>query len=207
MTKRTTFGLTAVAVALIISWPVAGRRLAEALIVQSEPVTAEALMVLSGSSLQAERVAWAAELFHQGKAPLVILTDDGTEGPWSRQRQARPMMIERASDALLAAGVPVGRIVRLPGTVRSTHDEAMALRAYLHEQPLRSLLIVTSAYHSRRAHWVFRRVLGGSGTKIDVDPVPPGVQSPLPERWWLTERGWLSVAAEYAKLGYYFVRY
>jgi uncharacterized SAM-binding protein YcdF (DUF218 family) len=69
---------------------------------------------------------------------------------------------------------------------------------------LKSLLVVTSPYHSRRALWVFRRILSGEGVAVGIEPVATGDQSPVPERWWLSRQGWNSVAPEYVKFPYYF---
>lgn len=208
MLSRRTFatGLVALVVAAL-SWPVAAEWAARALILPAGTDPADAVMVLSGSAVQAERLNHTVAVLGRQRAPMVLITDDGTRGGWSRRRQARIMMVDRASDALAAAGVDPSRIVRLPGTVRSTHDEALALRQFLRSHPLRSVLIVTSGYHSRRALWVFRRVLADSDVRVDVEPVPPGFQSPLPDRWWWSRRGWLSVGLEYVKLGYYVFRY
>jgi len=41
-------------------------------------------------------------------------------------------------------------------------------------------MIVTSAYHSRRALWTFQRVFSDSGVKLGLDPVPTGQQTPGP---------------------------
>lgn len=198
--------LAAVAV-LVLAWPLLTAGLAEALIVSTDDAPADALMVLSGSPVIDERVAAAAELFGRGVAPRVILTNDGVRSRRAGATQPRPLIIERSSAVLEAAGVARGQIIHLPPVVRSTYDEAAALRAYVQQNPLASVRIVTSPYHSLRARWVFRRVMRGTGTRIDVTPVTPGVQSPLPSAWWRTRRGWQSVAAEYVKLGYYFLRY
>ncbi len=199
--------LVVLVVVLALAWPPLAAGLALALVVRAEEMPAEALMVLSGSPVIDERVARATELFQRGLAPRVILTNDGARSRRPRGTESRPLIVERSSDALEAAGVPRGQIVRLPAVVRSTYDEAAALRVYLQENPLASVLVVTSPYHSLRARWVFRRVMRGTGTRVDVTSVTPGVQSPLPSTWWRTRRGWQSVAAEYVKLGYYMARY
>jgi uncharacterized SAM-binding protein YcdF (DUF218 family) len=72
---------------------------------------------------------------------------------------------------------------------------------------LRSLIVVTSPYHSRRALWSLRKVFAGSGVEVGIDPVAPGGQSPAPYMWWTTRRGWREVAGEYAKLVYYHAHY
>jgi uncharacterized SAM-binding protein YcdF (DUF218 family) len=188
-------------------WMLAAPFAARLLIVRSEPSRADAIIVLSGSAVYAERLRHAASLYHQGRARAIVLTDDGLAGRWSRERQRNPRSIERGLDLLLGSDVPADHLVMLPGRVRSTYDEALAAQAYTRAHRLNSLLIVTSPYHARRALWVFNRVLAADGVAVGVDPVPPGDQSPPPAVWWLSRSGWQNVAGEYPKFLYYVITY
>jgi uncharacterized SAM-binding protein YcdF (DUF218 family) len=200
----TALGATVVVVALsFLALP----SFARALIVRAEPAVADAIIVLSGSAVQAERIAWASELFKQGHTSRVLVTNDGVRGGWSRARQARPMMVARARQALVEAGVPADQVIQLPGVVRSTYDEAVALRSFVEREPVPKVVIVTSGYHSRRALWTFRRVMQGSGTTVGINPVTDGSQSPPAATWWTTRRGWRQVGSEYPKLLYYWFKY
>jgi uncharacterized SAM-binding protein YcdF (DUF218 family) len=190
-----------------VLWVLAAPIAAWLLIVRTEPSRANAIIVLSGSAVYAERLRHAATLFHQGRAQAILLTNDGLAGRWSRARQRTPRSIERGRDILLGSGVPTEHVVTLPERVRSTYDEALAARAYSRTQHLRSLLIVTSPYHARRALWVFNRVLAADGVSVGVDPVPPGDQSPPLAVWWLSRSGWQNVAVEYPKFLYYVLAY
>jgi uncharacterized SAM-binding protein YcdF (DUF218 family) len=181
---------------------------AEALVVRADLPRADALLVLSGSSNYVERAQWAARLYKEGRAPLVLLTDDGQRGGWSSEEQRNPFFVERAAVELNRAGVPADKIEVLPGVVSSTYDEAATLRSYASSRGLRSVLVVTSAYHSRRALWTLRRVLDGSGVEVGVDAPPAGVdESPPAVTWWTRPRGWQMVAGEYPKIVYYHLRY
>lgn len=181
--------------------------LARFLIVRSEPLSGDALVVLAGSPLYNERIEHAIELYKHGRARAIILTNDGVRGGWSRRHQRNVSPMERGSDAILEAGINAASIVLLRQRVRSTYDEAVAVRAALQASAIRRVVIVTSAYHSRRALWIFRRVLENDGVLIGIDPVPPGRLTPPPEAWWRSRRGWHSVALEYMKLPYYLLRH
>lgn len=169
--------------------------------------SADAIVVLSGSSTYIERTQKAAELHRQGRAPLVLLTDDQTRGGWSSALQRNPYFVERARDELIKQGVPAEKIRIVPGLASSTHDEVLLIKDYATAQGLRSLLVVTSAYHSRRALRSLRQTFAGTETTIGLEPVPPGVQTPSPAFWWLQPVGWRSVGGEYVKLIYYWLRY
>ena len=202
MWRLVRLGVLALALWSLLAW-VAAR----ALIVSAELERADALVVLSGSGAYIERTGLAAQLFKAGRAPKVILTNDPMKGPWSQEEQRNPTFTERAADELRRAGVPPERIEILPQPVAGTYDEAVLLRAWAVSRGLRSILVVTSGYHSRRALWTLRRVFEGSNVEVGLVPVAPGQQMPGPVIWWLKPFGWRMVALEYLKIVYYFFSY
>jgi uncharacterized SAM-binding protein YcdF (DUF218 family) len=195
------------ALVALAAWGVLARAAAEALVVSDELERADALVVLAGSTAYVERAGRAAELYRAGRAAAVVLTDDGQLGGWSRELERNPSFAERAAWELERGGVPRGAIVVLPGVVSSTHEEARAVGGHARARGLRSIMLVTSGYHTRRARWTFRRELEGDGVAVGVAAVEPGGQTPTPGTWWLYPRGWRAVAGEYLKLVYYRLRY
>jgi uncharacterized SAM-binding protein YcdF (DUF218 family) len=188
-----------------VLWPLAAWAAAVALVETESLGRADALVVLGGSAAYVERSRRAAELYREGRAPLVLLTNDGQRGGWSEARQTNPLFVERAREELLRAGVPAESVVVLPGTVGSTFEEAEAARAYAEGRGARSLLFVTSAYHTRRALWTLRRAFRETGVRVGIEAAPAGSdETPGPARWWLHGRGWRAVALEYPKLVYYY---
>jgi uncharacterized SAM-binding protein YcdF (DUF218 family) len=194
-----------VVVALVVVWPLVAWAAARALVVREELAQADCIVVLSGARDYVERTRHAAELWRRGVAPKIVLTNDNLRGGWNSEQQRNPFFIEREVEELRRAGVPAAQIEALPEPVASTYDEAVRLRAYASERRVASVLVVTSAYHSRRALWTMRRVFGESGVRVGVSPV--ALQTPAPSAWWLSMRGWRSVAPEYPKIIYYWLRY
>ncbi len=192
---------------IILIWFVLAWVGARALIVEADLPTADAIVILSGSSTYLERTQKAAELYRQGRAPLIVLTDDNTRGGWSNALQRNPYFVERAHEELTKLGVPPEKIKVAPGMAASTRDEALIIRDYALAQGLRSILVVTSAYHSRRALRILRLTFAGTETSLGIAPVPPGDQTPSPVLWWLHLEGWRSVGGEYVKLIYYWLKY
>ncbi len=192
---------------LLAAWPLAAWAAARALIVEVPVARPEAIVVLSGASAYAERARAAAELFAAGRAPKIILTNDGERGGWSSAEQRNPFFSELAAAELVRAGVPAEKIEFVAQAVSNTYDEARAVRDHAAARNLRSLLVVTSAYHSRRAEWTWRRVFAGSGVELGMSTAPAEGPSPAPAWWWLRARGWRTVAAEYPKLIYYRLKY
>lgn len=191
----------------LAAWSILAWAAAEALIVKSEMAHADALVVLAGSSTYVERTGRAAELFREGRAPIIVLTNDNVPGGWSVAEQRNPFHVELAASELRRLGVPALKIEVVPGVVTSTHEEAVRLREYAEARGFRSILIVTSAYQSRRALWTMRRVFRGSGVEIGLEAVAPGQQAPSTLTWWWHALGWQMVPGEYVKMIYYWINY
>jgi uncharacterized SAM-binding protein YcdF (DUF218 family) len=194
------------AAAALLLWPFAAWGAARGLVVRAEVGRADALVVLSGSAAYSQRAAEAATLYKEGRAPLVLLTDDGVLGGWSEAEQRNPRFVELAAAELTRGGVPAESVKVLGARPTSTYDEAEAVRAYAAGRGLRSLVVVTSAYHSRRALWTWRRVFRGGGVEVGLEPAE-GARTPGAWSWWLSAGGWRQVGGEYAKMLYYVVRY
>lgn len=195
------------AAVILAVWPAAAWLAAEALIVKSELERADALAVLSGSSTYLERTRYAARIFEEGRAPLVILTNDNQQSGWSAAEQRNPFFHERAAGELQRGGVPAEHIRVIPQAVTGTYDEALRLREYVIENRLRSVLVVTAPYQSRRALWTLRKVFRESGVEVGLDAPPAGEQSPPAATWWWHAEGWKQVPFEYLKMVYYAWRY
>lgn len=196
-----------VALLSLVAWSLLAWVAARALIVKADLAHADALVVLAGSSTYIERTRRAAQLFHEGRAPRIILTDDNQQTGWSAIEQRNPSFVEQAAARLRFEGVPAEQIEIVPGVVSSTYEEALSLRDYTSAHNLRSILIVTSAYQSRRALWTLRRVFRESNVLIGLDAVAPGEQAPRPATWWWHGLGWELVPGEYIKLIYYWAKY
>jgi uncharacterized SAM-binding protein YcdF (DUF218 family) len=204
---RRSWRLARLGLLLLLGWSVLAWVAARALVVNADLSRADVIVVLGGSATYLERTHLAAELFRAGRAPRIILTNDGEQGGWSSAQQRNPFYFERAQEELRRAGVPADSIEVLPQLVSSTYEEAVLLRQWTKAQRLQSILVVTSAYHSRRALWTLRRVFQDSGLAIGLVTPPHGAQTPAPATWWLHPSGWRLVAVEYVKMIYYRICY
>ena len=191
---------------LAILWLVAWGG-ARSLIVREPLERADAIVILSGSAAMTERATYAAQLYREGKSAKIILTNDNVQGGWSQAEQRNPYSFEKGVAVLRAGGVLESAIDVIRQPVSGTHDEAVLLREYCKGKSFNSILLVTSAYHSRRALWTFKREFRGTAIQIGVEPVPTGFQTPKPLAWWLHSRGWMMVPAEYLKIIAYRLRF
>lgn len=199
--------LTLVVCLLLGVWIIVAPFLATYLIIEKPLENADAIMVLSGSAVYKERTKKAAELYKQGVAPLVIVTDDGERARWFDSGKTNPTIVELEQRELIANGVMPEAIRVLPGQVAGTDDEAKALRDEINARPLNSVLIVTSAYHTRRAIATFEKILADRNVTLGIASPPPGDLTPAPNYWRLKPRGWQTVAGEYVKIAVYWAYY
>jgi len=191
----------------ILIWPFAAWAGAKFLITESPLDKADAIVILGGSATYKERTHEAARLLHQGRSQLILITNDNMRGPWSSAEQRNLYYYERSFDELRNAGIAAQNIEVVMDPVASTYEEAQVIRDYAQQHGLKAILIVTSAYHSRRALWVFSRVFRDTGIRIGLVTARPGEESPPPATWWLSARGWRLVPTEYVKMVYYVINY
>lgn len=192
---------------LAAAWAVIAPPLARLLIVEKPLENADAIIVLSGSSVYKERTQKAAQLYKQGTAPLVFITDDGGRAGWSQSEQTNLPFVELEQRELIANGVFPDSIIDLPCGGSGTDHEAKAVADEVDSRNIKSLLIVTSAYHSRRALWTFQKILAGKNIEIGIEHAPIVEQTPNANYWWLSFRGWQTVAGEYVKSAVYYLYY
>jgi len=195
--------------AILLVWSFLAPFLAERLIVERPLDHADAILVLAGSSAYFERTRKAALIYKAGVAPKVLLTNGGGQAGWSQEEQRNPPYVELAKRELVAQGVPDNAIEILGPEISGTFLEAKILAKKAVEKRWTSLLIVTSAYHTRRALWTFKTVFAENGVETEIGIVSPitGQQTPPAFFWWLTWRGWRDVAGENVKSVFYYVNY
>ena len=161
-----------------------------------------AVLLAGGNNLRPRR---AAELFHQGVVESILVCQ--VQVNEFENETIVPNVTTQQIEALEGHGVPRTAIVVLPGKlgVTSTYDEAVAVKSYIEEQQYGDpLVVVTNAFHSRRARWIFRRVLRAHGV---VGATTAGYDGFDETDWWKHENGLVTVNNEYIKLAFYLVRY
>lgn len=168
--KRPRWAAGAITLALIIllgasngwvsSWLV---RSLEAQIPPTVVPTAEAIVVLGGAtkpalpprpgidlSEQSDRIFYAAQLYKQQKAPLIIVS--GGRIDWTRRET--PESADMAT-ILSQIGVPASAIIQDPDSL-NTYENAVNVRKILRSRDIRQILLVTSAMHMPRSLLIFK---------------------------------------------------
>jgi len=149
------------------------RFLAESWVIDEPAAHADAIVVLSDDNFYADRATHAAELFRQGVAPVVVASG----------RRLRPDagISELMEHDLIERGVPKEKILRFTQDTDSTIEEAEAIAGLAKDHHWKTLVIVTSNYHTRRARYIYEKVIP-TGITVNVASARDGDFDP--ERWW-----------------------
>jgi uncharacterized SAM-binding protein YcdF (DUF218 family) len=160
-------------------------------VVEDGPGPADAIVVLAGDP-GFERTTFAVSLLRAKQGRLLVVTGDDS-GPGDSVSSLR--------EAAIASGVP-SQCIRTGRISHSTREELATLAPLLRDEGVRSVILVTSPYHQRRAFLTARKALAG----IDVRNRPAVPSAWAPGRWWRDWRSRRIVVTEYAKLLYYLIR-
>ena len=108
----------------------------------------------------ADRVWHAADLFHAGKAPVILVTGGNQPGAIGTQVEAEAIHL-----MLLSLQVPA-KAIRLETQSRNTLENAKNCLPIIQAIRAKRLLLVTSAMHMPRAMLTFEATFGGSGIVV-----------------------------------------
>lgn len=135
------------------------------ILVVERPRKAEVIVVVGGEGNL--RIQRGLQLLREGYAPRLVITARTTWHlfGWTEADLARQFVSQLEPG--LAQATSVVQI-----TSRCTWEEATEVKEFLSLMGVRSALLVTSQYHSRRALSVFRRMLPGIECGIIAVPEP-----------------------------------
>ncbi|NLU33783.1 MAG: YdcF family protein [Wolinella succinogenes] len=148
---------------------------------------ADAILVLGGN--KSSRLPHAISLLKAGYAPLLLVTEVKRYS-----NQTFDGLLRHESDEVVhilsSLHLPHHLIPSLKGGATSTYDEAYDFFAYAKDSNIRSIIIVTDAFHTRRALGAFLKVqrrLQEEKIQIQISPAP---NTHFNEKdWYLTEAG------------------
>lgn len=167
------------------------------LVVEDDLQKADLITAVSGPEY---RILYAAELYMRGLGKTLFFT-----GGFSDENNR----VEASWSKVVATtnGVPPEAIVIDESAVISTYEEAVLVKAYLdaHPDSINSVTVVTDPYHSRRARWIYQKVLGDE-VRVLMAPVPRN-RTGFAKYWWTDAHSRKLVWNEYVKLVFYKLRY
>jgi uncharacterized SAM-binding protein YcdF (DUF218 family) len=151
------------------------------------PVRADAALVLAGG-FPGDRILKAAELKRQGYVPVVYVSG--------------PTIIYETGECAVSVpfavrhGYTESDFHCVPNEAYNTLDEARACCAALEHAGVKSFLLVTTAFHTRRATAIYRRIC----PKLAFTPVASEDPMFQNRQWWKAREGRKDIFLEYTKL-------
>jgi len=195
--RRCALMLLAIVAIAAIGAIVLGRGALAWLSAADAPEPAEAIIVLGGD---ASRALTAADLYQAGFARQIFLTNERRERRDAALDAAHvpfPRTEETSRVALKLRGVPGDAVRTIDRDVVSTAAEA-ALYAEIFRERAPRLLVVTSAYHVRRARMIFRAALPHADIRVIANRYET-----FPREWWRDQEAARFVLLEVAKIVFY----
>ena len=174
-------------------------RAAGSALVASDGLSPADVVVIS-TGADGAGVLEAADLVQSGVADRVAVFADPPDPVVDREFLRRGIPYEDAAARSLRqlAALGIARIEKIPRPVVGTDDEARLLPEWCAERGLRSVVVVTTADHSRRLRRLLARTMKGGVTRVTVRPAR---YSPFdPGRWWETREGIRTQVIETEKL-------
>lgn len=131
----------------------------------------DAIVVLSGGP---DRVQWGIKLYQDGWAPRLVLVGAALD-------KSGPSNAEAMRKIALQAGVPDTAIF-LEEKSANTLENAALGKAVLDLFGAKSIILVTSPYHQRRAYETFKKVY--EGEVLSIINSPSGYSTWNSKQWW-----------------------
>lgn len=155
--------------------------------------TADAIVVVSGGDTNA-RVQEGVTLFKQGWSEQLIFSgaaadETGLSNALAMKRYAMKLGVDES-------------FISIEEFSRNTAENAANTALYIQQNNLSRIILVTSAYHQRRASLEFSRRVG-EGVQVINHPVPTDRQ--WSSYWWLTPVGWWLAGGELVKILLFYV--
>ena len=169
------------------------------LVYQGPLEPAEAIIVLSGSGT-GNRIEAGAELFKKGLGKFIVISGDEVYPGYYTHTLMKNYAINM--------GVPEDKIIasKIEGEI-STWGEGIDNLGKLKENNFKSFILVTSAFHSYRAHIIYDQLISDLGYSFKWSVYPANdPQVPIKD-WWQERAARKVIFIEFIKLLYFFIEH
>lgn len=153
----------------------------------------DAIVAISGGDTSA-RAEGAIELYKHQWAPIIVFSGAAAD-------KSGPSNAEAMRRQAVAEGVPDGAIL-VDETSETTKQNATNAIDLFTQNDIKSVILVTSAYHQRRAGLEFGH-RAGMAVKIVNHPIKSDDQ--WSAWWWTTPTGWYLAVSEMIKIILFYV--
>lgn len=196
MSKKKKIIISIIAVTIILMG-IIGANLGKFLVQSDKLEKADAIAVFSGDN--GPRTEKGVELLKEGYADYLILSggkvyDDVT-------------MAELMKNHAIKLGVDESKIL-IDDESATTNENADFTADIIEENNFKSVIVVTSDYHTRRSKLAMEKALENTlidGEKVFVS-VTPSKEEKFTTKWWTSGNSVIMVISEYLKLAGYWVK-
>lgn len=176
------------------------------LIVEHTPEKADLIVCLAGGKI--ERSLAVVDAYRKGLAPYIFrakeIRPDGFDYLKKGVRNY-PTDLDLFKLILEGFEIPEKVILSPEERVGNTLDEVRLVRKFILDRGFKSLIVITSLTHSRRAWQTFKKVFKDDDIKIIS--LPSHYQLFNPKDWWTKRKYTKELIFEYQKLIYYKIAY
>jgi len=149
----------------------------------------DAIVVVSGGDTK-KRTEEGIKLFKAGYAPYLIFSGAAREGI------SNALVMKHLAEA---GGVPT-EVILIEEKSRDTLENAALTAPIIREKDFRSIILITSPYHQRRAYLAFREELGEDFLILNHSAIDEGWRK---KNWWQNEETLYLTLAELQKILFY----
>lgn len=179
--------------------------LGRSLIVDNPSATADVAVVLSTGVDYLPRLLQAAQLYRDNRVKKILINGDRKSAAMRELEKQGFVPACKWSEISLQIlemyGVPREQVWAVSAEdVFDTVSEAQTIKPFLQEHGVNSLIITTSKFHTRRALYVWRKVLG-SDKNIYISAAVDDLFDP--DNWWQNGRQVKQLMGEYGGMAYY----
>ena len=168
--------------------------IARPLFVHHPEATGQVAYVMADGPAYYERLFAASDLYHMHKVKQIAILDEQVSAGYNFIRKQSDSRNQRAIDYLTLHGVPADKIISIAELENATFGSLSEARQFAKTQPnVKSVVVVTSAPHTRRSLMCFQRSLPASVSVTSYAASPPA------ESWEIHSPIWI----EYVKLFVY----
>ena len=165
---------------------------------------------MKGTGIISLEATWAAvDLYNEGYANLIVLAR-GPKQPGCEEFFKRvgedwnsKIFFQRSVEAM---GIPKNSFRLIGDGITSTYEEAKVAREFVRENGYKSILLVTSKWHSKRAYYAFKSVFK-KDRDVRITIYPSKYDTFDSETWWRAEKDTELVFREYVRFVYYFLTF
>ena len=165
------------------------RKMAQALVFEKPVQTPDIIIVLAGD--EGPRIAKSVQLYKDGISDRLMMAGGGKflDGYYANYMKDYAIRLGAKKQDILVEKEAL-----------STHENATFSLPIIQKYHFKSVLVVTSKYHTRRAYSVFNKLYTPVGIQVGIISAPDSIDY---DNWWTNHDSCEAILIEWFKTGVY----